>query len=69
MKEVAAALVCHGSGDGESLTHLQEKLEAVLIAFQKACDSFKEMLSDEDDIDECCAYFSEREGHFLSTRK
>ena len=69
VNEVSAALVCHGSGDGESLTHLEEKLEAVFIAFQKACDSFKAMLSDEDDIDECCAYFSEGEGRFLSTRQ
>ena len=69
VKEVSAALVCHGSGDGESLTHLEEKLEAVFIAFQKACESFKAMLTDEDDIDECCAYFSEGEGRFLSTRQ
>ena len=69
VKEVSAALMCHGSGDGESLTHLEEKLEAVFIAFQKACESFKAMLTDEDDIDECCAYFSEGEGRFLSTRQ
>ena len=69
VKEVSAALVCHGSGDGESLTHLEEKLEAVFIACQKACESFKAMLTDEDDIDECCAYFSEGEGRFLSTRQ
>ena len=69
VKEVSAALVCHGPGDGESLTHLEEKLEAVFIAFQKACDSFKAMLSDEDDIDECCTYFSEGEGRFLSMRQ
>ena len=61
VKEVSAALVCHGSGDEESLTHLEEKLKAVFIAFQKACESFKVMLTDEDDIDECCAYFSEGE--------
>ena len=46
-----------------------KKLEAVFMAFQKACDSFKAMLSDEDDIDECCAYFSEGEGRFFSTRQ
>eukprot|EP00112_Aurelia_sp_Birch-Aquarium-sp1_P003845 Seg1433.6 transcript_id=Seg1433.6/GoldUCD/mRNA.D3Y31 product="hypothetical protein" protein_id=Seg1433.6/GoldUCD/D3Y31 len=67
VKEVTAALVCHGSEDRESLAHLEEKLDAVFIAFLKACNSFKAIMDDEDDIDECCAYFSEGEGRFLST--
>ena len=66
---MTAALVCHGSEDGESLTHLEEKLLAVFIATQKACDSFKAMLSDEDDIDQCCAYLGEGEGRLLRTRQ
>ena len=67
VKEITAALVCHGTGERASLTHLEEKLGAVFVAFQEACSSFKSMLNDEDDIDECCAYFSDGEGRFLST--
>ena len=69
LKEVSSALVCRSSGNGDYLAQFEAKLEAVFKKFEQACESFKVTLIEEDDIDECCAYFSEAEARFLSTRQ
>ena len=69
VKEVSAALVCQSSENGEYLAQFEERLEAVFTKFEQACELFKATLSEEDDIDECCAYFNEAEARFLSAKQ
>ena len=66
VKEISAALACRDSEDEESFRRYEEKLQTAFATFQKACESFKAMLTEEEDIEECCVYFRDGQERFLS---
>ena len=45
------------------------RLMKIFEDFQNACDGYKAVNVDDDDIDECLAYFSEAETRFQSIRE
>ena len=65
VKEISAALACRDSEDEESFRRYEEKLQTAFATFQKVCESFKTMLTEEEDIKECCVYFRDGQERFL----
>ena len=48
---------------------VEVRLMKIFEDFQNACDGYKAVNVDDDDIDECLAHFSEAETRFWSTRE
>ena len=51
-------------GDSDCIETAARRMEYTFCEFSKACEIFRDSLRDEDDIEECTAYFNEAERRF-----
>ena len=66
INRVSDALTVGGESDG--IETAARRMEHTFYEFSKACEIYRHSLRDEDDIEECTAYFDEAETRFLSMK-
>ncbi len=67
LNRLSNALVAEGSA--EEVTKLERKLEENFEKFKLACNKYQDLLVDDDDLDECVAYFRETESRFTTMKE
>ena len=66
LTRLSDALVAEGSI--EEVTKCERKMEEAFEKFKMACDSYRDLLVEDDDLDECGAYFRETESRFITMK-
>ena len=66
LTRLSDALVAEGSI--EEVTKCERKMEEAFEKFKMACDSYRDLLVEDDDLDECGAYFRETEPRFITMK-
>lgn len=67
LNRLSDALIAEGSM--EEVTKRDRKMEEAFERFKKACDSYRDLLVDVDNLDECAAYFRETESRFIAMKE
>ena len=47
----------------------EEKMEKAFEKFKMVCDSYRDLLVEDEDLDECTAYFREIESQFITKKE
>ena len=67
LNRLSDALVAEGSI--EEVTKCEKKMEEASEKFKMACDSYRNLLVEDDDLEEFAAYFRETESRFITMKE